>query len=284
VQIISDIIFPSWYFQAIQKMKFVTIINLLFRGLTIPFIFIFIKTTNDTAIYTLIVSASIIAGAVSGAYLLWKEERIIPKFIKISRLKNYFIDGLPFFWTFAAGTVKKESVTLIIGASFSMADVALYDLANKIIQLPLILTSNINRALFPKIIAEKSEKTIRRIICYETFIGIMCFTVILFLGYWVVLLMGGKSMVAAYPLTVVLSTTILSWLVVGAYISFIFVPKKRYYFVTQNQLVAFFSFFVFTGIGLLFYKNIIMMAIAYALSGFCEIFYCKYLIRKYRLL
>jgi PST family polysaccharide transporter len=283
-QIIADIIFPAWYFQAVQKMKFVTVINLIFRLLTIPLIFIFIKNPNDTLTYALIISLSVIIGSFSGVYLLWKEEKVYPKFLRICCLKKYFQDSLPFFWSYFASTIKSESITLIIGAFFNMADVALYDLANKIVSLPRTLTLNINSALFPKALAEKSTEAIRKIIRYETFTGIACFVGILIFGYWIVLLLGGKSMLAAYPLTVIISTTILSWLVVGAYIDFIFVPKNRYYFVTKNQFVAFFSFFIIISIGLLLCKNILVLAIAYSLSGFCEIIYCKYLIRKYRLL
>jgi PST family polysaccharide transporter len=103
-------------------------------------------------------------------------------------------------------------------------------------------------------------------------------------GYWIVLLMGGRDMLAAYPLTIILSTTILFWLVVTAHINFIFVPQRRYYFVTGNQIVAFSSFTIFCGVGLFLFKNIMVLAVALSLSSVCELLYCRYLTKKYKML
>lgn len=76
----------------------------------------------------------------------------------------------------------------------------------------------------------------------------------------------------------------MSWLVVGAYISFVFIPNKKYYLVSKNQLVALISFFVFTIIGFLFFKSIFVFGIALAMSGLTEIIYCKLLTKKFKLL
>src|ERR1035437_561595 len=40
-QIIGEVLFPVWYFQGVQKMRFVTFIQLGFRLLSLPFIFLF---------------------------------------------------------------------------------------------------------------------------------------------------------------------------------------------------------------------------------------------------
>jgi PST family polysaccharide transporter len=91
-------------------------------------------------------------------------------------------------------------------------------------------------------------------------------------------------MIDSYPLAIILSITVLVWLVVGSYISFIFVPQNRYYFVTRNQLVAFISFFIICLPGVLIFHNIMAIVTALTLSGLCEIAYCNYLIKKHKLL
>jgi len=104
------------------------------------------------------------------------------------------------------------------------------------------------------------------------------------LGKWVVLLMGGVSMADSYPLAIILSVTILPWMIVSTFIYFIFVPNNNYYFVTKNQVVALISFIVYAAIGLLFIDNISVLAAALSLSGLTEIVFCRYLIRKNALL
>ena len=62
LQIIGEVLFPQWYFQGIQKMKIVTYIQLGIRLLSLPFIFIFIKSPADCWIYALITALSVIFG------------------------------------------------------------------------------------------------------------------------------------------------------------------------------------------------------------------------------
>jgi PST family polysaccharide transporter len=255
-QIIAEILFPVWYFQGVQKMKIVTFIQLAFRILSLPFIFVFIKTPADTWIYMLIVSCTVIFGAITSIIYLKINEKIQLKFQKIDTLKVYFRDALPFFWSSSVGTIKQESVTIIIGAFFGMRDVALYDLANKIIMLPRMLTMSINGALFPKMIENIQKTVIRKVIRYEALLGLGVIAGIALFGKWIILILGGELMLDAYLLAVVLSVTVLVWLVVGCYISFIFVPQNKYYFVTRNQVIAFLSFFVFCIPGVFIFHSI----------------------------
>jgi len=282
-QVISEIYLSNWYFQAIQKMRIVAFIQVGIRLLSLPFIFFFIKTESDILIYALIVSLSnILAALISIRYIVSNEDISI-YFVSPQKLKIYFKDALPFFWSSSAGMIKTESITTIIGIFFNMTDVAQYDLANKILQLPRIITSSINDAIFPKIIKDTQRSVIKKIIKYEVILGVVVMLLITVFGYWLVLLLGGKGMINAYPITVILSVTILQNLVIGAYYVFIFVPNDRYYYITKNQIVSFLSFFVLCSASLLIVQNIYVVLISLVLSGSFEIIYCNYLIKKHNL-
>jgi len=283
VQIIAEVLFPVWYFQAIQKMRIVTFIQLGFRILSLPFIFIFIKRPEDYWMYALIATLSVVLSGFTSVLYLNLKEHIRYYFVSFNMLKSYFRDAMPFFWMNSTSTIKQESVTIIIGAFFGMKDVALYDLANKLILLPRMLTTSINGALFPKLIENIQKEVVKKIIRYETILGLGVITGVVVFGRWIILILGGTAMLGSYPLAIILSATVLVWLVVGCYISFIFVPNNRYYFVTWNQFVAFGTFFIFCLAGLLLYHNIMMVVIALSLSGLCEIVYCNYLIKKHNL-
>ncbi|MCL2597108.1 MAG: oligosaccharide flippase family protein [Paludibacter sp.] len=282
--LLVDILFPNWYFQGVQKMKFVTYVNLTLRLLTIPLIVIFIKSPADLLKYTLIISLFPVAGGVFTFFYLQIKEKIQIRLVRLASLKPVFADAMPFFWTSAFGTFKKESVKFIIGTFFSMEDVALYDLADRIVSIPRLIINSINSALFPKIVKNYKTESVRKIIKYETIIGLTITALIAVFGYWAVLILGGRDMLAAYPLAVILSFTIYAWLIVGSYINFLFVPHHKYYFVTKNQFVALFSFLLLSAIGLIISKNIVVLVSAYALSHLVEIIYCKYLIKKNQLL
>ncbi len=283
-QIFVEILFPKFFFLGMQKMKYVTYIQLIFRLLTIPLILIFIKNNNQLVDYALIMSSAMVSGSVVAAFIMWKIEGIVLRFVPIRSLKNWIQDSFPFFITDIMGVFKQESVTILIGVFFKMSDVAIYDLANKIILMFRYFTSSINSALFPKISINPNKLLIKRIIRYEKFIGMSICAIIIAFGYWFVLLLGGETMMAAYPLAIILSTVILTSLLANSYINFVFVQMNRYYLVARNQLVALITYLLFTAVGLLFLKNIAVVVTAYALSSIVEVFYCKYLTKKYDLL
>ena len=277
---ISNIIFPNWYFQAAQKMKFVTGIQLLTKLISLPFIFLLIKSKEDLLLYFIISIFSNIMGGFLASYILIFKEKITITFIKYKQVKNYYRESFPLFLTNMISALKEQGAVLIIGSFFGMKEVAIYDLANKIMNIVRMLFVSVNTAIFPKIYKDISADKIKKVIRYEYIVGgFMTISVILF-GYWAVLLLGGDEMIEAYSLVVVLSPTILTWLVVGAYNYFLFLPTNNNKLITWNQSVAMLSFFLFTFIGLLLTDKIIIFCIAMTLSGLLEIVYCRYLVKR----
>jgi len=283
-QVFGEILIPNWFFQGIQKMRVLTIIQVSVRIVSLPFIFLFIKKAEDIWIYATISSGIMITIGIITVIYLKRNENINYRFVPFSSLKKQFKDALPFFWSSAVGTLKEETATIIIGTFFGMRDVAIYDLAKKVISIPRILTYSINNALFPQVIDKIEKQLVKKIIRYETWIGISVSLFIAIFGYWIIYILGGTEMLSAYPLALILSVTILVWLVVGSYISFIFVPLNKYYYVTLNQIVALVSFLILGVVGILIHKSIVVIVLALTLSGLCEIAFCNYLIKTKKLL
>jgi len=281
---IGDMFFPQWYFQGMQRMKFVTYVNLSVRLLVVPAVFIFVKTSADLLEYTLIASVLPFLGSVFSFIYLIVKDKIHIYFVPFKMLKPVFLDSFPFFWTTAFSKIKGESVKFFIGIFLGMDNVAVYDLANKIIYILYTFIGSINMAIFPKMIKDINQERIKRIFRHETLIGLSIVAFVFAFGYWMVLILGGKAMIDAYPLTAILSITIFTSLIVTCYTFFIFVPQNRYYLVTKTQIVSFVSFFVFAAIGLLIYKGILTFVVVFTLSNVAEVVFCWQVTKKYRLL
>ena len=82
-----EILFPTWYFQGIQKMKFVTYTNLIIRLSSIPLIFIFVRSPNDLLLYVVIVSLLPLVGGIFAFCYLLVKEKIKNSLISLRRLK-----------------------------------------------------------------------------------------------------------------------------------------------------------------------------------------------------
>lgn len=278
--IIPEILFPIWYFQGIQKMRVVTIIQLVFRALTIPFVFLFIHKTNDVTIYVLIVVASLIAGSFISIIYLIKKEKIIFQIIQFSEIKRYFLHTMPFFWAEAVGVGKQESVTVLIGSFMGLHDVALYDLANKIVNIPRLITSKINGAIFPKLIENPRWNHTKRLIISEMILSGIIIAFLAIFGYWIVFFIGGKALIGAYPILLILSISIFNSLVVGAINNFVFIPAGKYSFVAYTQLTGFISFFIISLPLVLLWHSIFSIISAIAIAAILEVGYCFYRLKQ----
>ena len=279
IQIIATSMFPVWYFQGIKKMKVVTYINLALRLSTFPFIIWLVRAPEHIDLYAVIVMTSIVLGTLI-AYIYLLKDGIRPTRISMAQVRTLVHDATPFFATALTANLKSLTLKTIIKHSFGIGEVAVYDLAEKIISIPRFFTRNINGALFPEVVANATPSRVQRILRYERIIGASFAVIIAALSYPAVLLLGGQEMMNAVYITVLLSTTIYSWLVVGAYINFIFIPANRYYLITLNQVIALVSCVLLSVGGLFLWHDITMVACGVMLSGFIEIAVCRIMAKR----
>lgn len=283
-QVIYHILLPQWLFQALQKMKIITYIQLVTKFLSLPVIILFVNDKDDLIAYALIFSLTNILSGLFAFLFVYFNFNLKFKIAKFREIGIWFKEAFPFFLSNSAGVIKEQSIIIIIGSLFGMKEVAIYDLANKIITIPKTLLTSVNSAIFPVLVKNYDSIKIKKIIKIEYIVSLLVVLFIAIVGKYVVLFLGGKDMLMAYPLSILLSFTIMVWLVVGAYISFVFVPKNQYYFATKNQILALTSFGVFCWLGLILKQNILVLGIAIFLSGLCEILYCKWVVYKLKML
>jgi PST family polysaccharide transporter len=195
-------------------------------------------------------------------------------------------NALPFFGTYIFGLLKTSTLTVLIGIFLGMTDVAVYDLGNKIVNIFRNFTQNINTVLFPEVVSKASRNNINRVFRYETIISLTVIILIAIIGYPLILILGGHNMTMAYPVAVILSFTIYSYLIVGAYLNFIFVPNEKYTFITIDQMIA-----MLTSIGSLpllawffgtMFPDFIVLSvpIAMTISSVIELLFCRYIDKK----
>ena len=279
-QTVTNILFPNWYFQGVQRMRVVTYIQIAFKLATLPFILCLLRKPEDVWLYALIVSISSVLGSLVAWMIIRYKDGLKVRMVSIPAAYKVTADALPFFLSNATGVIKEQGVVLLIGQFLGMSDVAIYDLANKIIIIPRTIFSKLNDALFPKMMAQPSETRRRKVLIGETVIGMASIALIAAFGYWAVLVLGGHAMLAAYPVSIILSVTILTWLVVGALIYFYIIPSGKTFYITINQLIAMLTTFVCAGFSLYFTHSVYLLAASLAIAGLIEIVFCSIIIRR----
>lgn len=279
-----NILFPNWYYQGIQKMKIVTIVQVSFKILSVPFIFFFIKKPNDLVLFSFISTFFNFFAGLSAFFYLFYIEKLKFKFFGTSYIMDYLKKSLIFFKTSLGEIAKDQSLTIITGIAFGMHEVALFDLAKKVVIIPLSILTSINGAIFPQIIKKYNKTLIKKILNYETLISLLFVLLVILIGKYVVLILGGNKMIESYNLVIILSGTIYTWLLTGGYVNLVFLPQNENKYILVNQIFALFTMLVFIFLGLYLYKKIIIVPIAILLSAIFEVIYFKYIVWKKNLL
>lgn len=282
LQAFAGIFLLNWYFQGLEKMKWFVFFQLIIRVLSIIILFLTINKAEDLFLYSLIISGSVFMIALlSFCYLIYKEKLSI-EIVKFSRVIKFLKNSYHFFLNSSISVVRAQSTTLFVGGYVGMNEVSYFDLASKVILLPQSIVSNINNALFPKVLKSKEidGNIVRKIFIYEFLIGLFFIILVILFGKNVIRLFLHENVELAHNLTIIMSLTIMSWLLVGCIVNFVFIPANRYDLISKNQLIAFVSFFIFCFTGLIFFKSVYVVAFGIAFSAFLEILFCFLMVLK----
>ena len=129
---LNDVIFPIWYFQGIEQMKYITYISLISKFVFLVLIFVVISQPSDYLFVPVIYGVgSLIAGFIS-LTIIFKKHKIKFIFQPFYTLKKYFIDSVPIFLSNVSISLYVSTNKVIIGTFLGMSEVAYYDLAEKL--------------------------------------------------------------------------------------------------------------------------------------------------------
>lgn len=140
---------PQWFFQGIEKLKIVALLNILSRALACVLVFVFVKNESDMVIAILVQSIPIIIAAIVLNLLIVFHIKIniaIPnKKLVIQILK----DGKDFFLASLYAVALNNSGVFILGFMTNPTIVGTYAAAEKIIKALLSLFTPLTQAIYP---------------------------------------------------------------------------------------------------------------------------------------
>lgn len=206
---IYDFIFPIWYFQGIEKMKYITYLTLISKLTFLALIFVLVKSPQHYLRVPIINAIGAIFAGVCSLYIVFHKHKIKFKFQKISILKKYFKESFPLFLSSLSISIFVQANKIIIGSFIGMAEVAYYDLAEKIVQLlktPQIL---VTQAIFPRTSKGNNIGFIKKMMLFSFIISLLLFTFVQIFAHYIIVFLGGVHMEQAINLLRLLSIVII---------------------------------------------------------------------------
>ena len=192
---LNEILFPAWFFQGIEEMKYITFINFGIRILFIGMIFIFIESPDDYLFFPLLNGVgAILAGIVSFSLLYPKYKLQLIK-VPIRTLIEYVKASYHLFISNVSIQIYINANKVIIGHFLGMREVTYYDLAEKITNMGKVPQSMINQVLYPKVSLEKNSGFLKKILKGTIVMNMFLYLIIFLFSNQIVAYFGGNEFI-----------------------------------------------------------------------------------------
>ena len=157
--VISHIFVPIWFFQGIEKMKYLTIFRFINLSVYLLLLFVFINTKADYCKLPVCQNIGILITVIYSSYVIYKKEHIPFILPQKDDIVCTFIKSFPFFLSRVATTFNGYVAKLVTGATLTMEAVGILDVAQKIIGVARIPSGMLNQAIYPTMAKIKNTNT-----------------------------------------------------------------------------------------------------------------------------
>ncbi len=161
--LVGNVFFPIWFFQGIQKMRFITFFNIVARSVSVTCIFIFVKKSSDYYLAALFQSVVPLVAGVISFYVLFKQYPNIFVFPDKKDIFNKLKDGWDIFISTLFINLYTNTNVFLLGLLTNNMVVGHYAAANKLIEAVKGLMAPVSNAIFPHVsvlFKESKEKAI----------------------------------------------------------------------------------------------------------------------------
>ena len=175
LKVIAFAFFPVWFFQGIEKMKYVTIINIISKVIFTILIFVFIQSEKDYLLVPLVDAFGFMIGSLVALYYVFKRFNHSFVFNKFTIIKQSFIDSSMFFLSRVSVSLYTSSNILMLGLVASNVMVGYYAIAEKLYIVLRNLYQPIVQVIYPYISKSKNVKFFKKLypgVVILNFIGV----------------------------------------------------------------------------------------------------------------
>ena len=162
LMVIGNAIYPVWFFQGMERMKYITFLNILAKTVFLILIFLFVKRQEDYIIVPLLNSLGFLISGIIGMHFAIKNFNIKLYIPKWQSLKKQFLYSSEFFLSRVSVSAYTNTNTFCLGLISSNIMVGYYVAAEKIYNAINGLQTPLGQALYPFVAKNKDIKTYKK--------------------------------------------------------------------------------------------------------------------------
>lgn len=155
--VIGNVLFPTWLFQGMEKMAFISLINLIMRAVVVAGIFLLVQHPDDYLVYAGILSLGSIAAGLAAAGVAFYVFKLRPVMPSLRKMWEALVEGWTLFLSMASVSLYTAGNAFILGLLTNPTVVGYYSAAEKIVRGVLSLLGPVSQAAYPKFSKMASE-------------------------------------------------------------------------------------------------------------------------------
>lgn len=198
--VVGNAIYPVWFFQGMERMKYITFLNILSKVLFLVLIFIFVKKEADYIIVPFLNSMGFLVAGIIGMCFAFKEFKIKPYLPKWNSVKKQFKYSSEFFLSRVSVSAYTNTNTFCLGLVGSNIMVGYYVAAEKIYQAVTGIQGPIGQSLYPFVAKHKDLKTYKKWFLYSVLANIIVCSFVFIFAKTFICIFYGEPMIEAYKI------------------------------------------------------------------------------------
>jgi polysaccharide transporter, PST family len=160
--VVGTMLFPQWFFQGIEKMYWISMVNLTANIIFTVSIYLFVRRPSDFLIAAIVQAAGRVLAGILGLIILFRTEHVKIIVPSIAQIRHRLTDGWHLFMSSAASTLYTSSNAVVLGFVCGMIQVGYFSAAFKILAAGLMLVSPMCQAIYPHVcsLAHRSSELV----------------------------------------------------------------------------------------------------------------------------
>lgn len=190
--VLGNVMFPMWFFQGMETMKYMTLFNILSKALSIIPFFLFVHKPEDYILVPVFYSFGFLIAGFISLFLIYKKMGMKWFIPKVEEIKSALLDSSTYFLSRLSTSLFTTSNSFIIGIFLGNTAVGYYSAAEKLYQAYNQLLLPFSGVLFPHIAKSKNTvffKKVYRIISYS---NILCVIIAIALSGYIIQIVYGE--------------------------------------------------------------------------------------------
>lgn len=151
INVIGNVLFPIWFFQGVQQMRYITVVNVIGRLISVICIFVFVSSPKDYIIAAFFQSITPLLAAFISWFIILRKYPYVLCMPKYSGIKKQLNNAWPVFTSTIAINLYTASNVVFLGLLTNNVVVGYFSGAKKIIDNITGLISPITQAIYPYI-------------------------------------------------------------------------------------------------------------------------------------